>query len=58
MKINTITFIFLLSMLFVSSANAETCVDENGNLDVPCLCGILCKIGEGGSLCNCDIPPF
>jgi len=26
--------------------------------DWPTLCEALCRNGEGGSLCNCDIPPF
>lgn len=71
MKAITFFFVILLS-LFTIIASAETtnvisnrgscntipgeCI-SGGNVDFSCVCKVWCKLGCGGSACNCDIPP-
>ncbi|XP_062708090.1 uncharacterized protein LOC109423757 [Aedes albopictus] len=48
-----------------SSCNGETFSDASWASDVQTttpnwddLCTLWCRMGEGGTLCNCDLPPF
>lgn len=63
----TCVFAWLVVMIAGVQAGSEQnnpqsykgyCQNDKGEMDWNCVCKDLCRNGEGGSLCNCDLPPL
>jgi hypothetical protein len=50
--------LLLSKMLYFEEPETQATTLDPEEPDWDKVCIDLCKIGEGGTLCNCDLPPF